>query len=344
MRPAPRRGGKPTETDKAIHDIQLTRRHRRIVVIASLLLLVTASHWWTPRDDQYLHAVHVALRKMYLLPVVLAAVWFDLRGALIASAACTLLYLPHVRFQWSGAIAENINQVGEILSIWLAGVLTGVFVGREKTAFREVAASHEGALLAMVAALDAREHQTELHSLRVREYALRLAREMSLPVNELNVIAAGALLHDVGKIGVPDGILLKAGPLSPEEWKEMRQHPEKGARILESLPFLADAAEIVRSHHEKFDGTGYPRGLREKEIPLGARVFAVVDVLDALTSQRRYRRRSSFEDALAAIRAESTHHFDPEVVAAFERIPVSEWEGIHKHRGSLSAEKAFQTV
>jgi HD-GYP domain-containing protein (c-di-GMP phosphodiesterase class II) len=131
-------------------------------------------------------------------------------------------------------------------------------------------------------------------------------------------------MHDVGKIAVPDAILLKPDPLSDEEQKVMRNHPSAGYDIVEKIGFLREAAEIVYAHHERFDGCGYPRGLKGGDIPFGARLFAVVDVYDALTSARPYHAPVSHEEALAEIRKESGHHFDPEVVKAFLAISSKE--------------------
>ncbi len=138
----------------------------------------------------------------------------------------------------------------------------------------------------------------------------------------------GALLHDVGKIGIPDDILLKPGSLSKIEWERMREHPRMGERILAPVPFLWKAARIVESHHEKFDGTGYPQGRAACGIPQGARIFAVVEVFDALTSEGPYRKPDSYDAARSLIKRESGKHFDPDVVAAFLRIPAHEWDGI----------------
>jgi len=302
----------------------------RIAIVAALIVLVSMSHWVVPTADHYLHTFHVILRKLFVLPIVLAAIWFNLRGALLAACVATALYLPHVFLQWTGQAAENINQLGEVAMLWVVAVLSGAFVRVEKTALQEVAETHEGSLIALSAALDAREHETELHSLRVRAFAVRLGQEMGMSEDETHLLAQSALLHDIGKIGVPDSILLKQGSLSEEEWQTMRQHPAIGRRILLSVPFLREAAETVYSHHERYDGGGYPEGLEDGQIPFAARVFAVADVFDALISDRPYRKRVSCEEAQELIRRDSSKHFDPEVVRAFLRIPPAEWSRIDR--------------
>ncbi len=300
----------------------------RLASVGALLLLVIFAHAMTPVDTHPWHSVHVLLRKLLLLPVVLSAIWFDLRGALVTAALVTLGYLPHVLLQWSGQLAENINQLGELGTVWLGAALVGSLAGREKSALREVAAAHEGTLVGLVSALDAREHDTELHSLRVRAYALRLGRELAMEKKELVALARAALLHDVGKIGVPDHILLKPGPLTENEWEWMRKHVDFGREIVKGIGFLDEAAEIIHCHHERFDGSGYPRGLAGQAIPLSARIFAVVDVFDALTSKRAYREAGDYDEAVKTILEGRGSDFDPQVVDVFVAIPPQEWQRI----------------
>ncbi|MBI2371233.1 MAG: GAF domain-containing protein [Deltaproteobacteria bacterium] len=194
-----------------------------------------------------------------------------------------------------------------------------------ETAHRELQESYQTTLDAMVAALDAREHETQNHSQRVARLTLHLARHVGVPVEHEMEIFRGALLHDVGKIGVPDAILLKPGPLTPEELVVMRTHPDLGYQMLKGIKFLSMAREIVWSHQEKYDGTGYPRSLRGEEIPLGARIFAVADTLDAMTHDRPYRKALSYAAARAEMIKCSGTQFDPKAVEAFLSIPEEEW-------------------
>jgi len=299
-----------------------------VATVAFMIIAVSLAHWSLPRDSEALHILHVVLRKLYILPVVLAAIWFDLRGAMIAAVAVAMLYLPHVFVQWTADRAENINQAGELVSVMLVAMLSGTFVGKEKSLLREIGATYRNAITALVRALDAREHGTEQHSLRVRAYTLRLAQELGVPADLCQTYALGALLHDIGKIGVPDAILLKRGPLDDTEWATIRQHPELGYRILAPLPHLDRASDLVFSHHERFDGSGYPRGLVGNAIPIGARIFAVADVFDALTSSRPYRQRCSYSHARQMIEDGVGKDYDPNVVEAFLRVPTADWEGI----------------
>lgn len=170
---------------------------------------------------------------------------------------------------------------------------------------------------ALVAALDEREHYTGMHSKRVACHTLVLARHFTDDPEVLRQIYWGALLHDIGKVGVPDAILLKQGPLSAKEWVEMKTHPSRGYAIISRIPFLAEAAKIVLCHEERFDGMGYAQGLAGEEIPWGARLFAVIDTLDAMTSDRPYRKAVSFEESSAEIIRMSGTQFDPAAVEVF---------------------------
>jgi HD-GYP domain-containing protein (c-di-GMP phosphodiesterase class II) len=166
-------------------------------------------------------------------------------------------------------------------------------------------------------AMDLREQETGLHSKRVAAHTLLLATYHFKKIEELKEVYWGSLLHDIGKIGVPDAVLLKPGKLSEEEWQVMRKHPHNGHVILQKLPFLAMAGEIVLCHEERFDGSGYPAGLKGKEIPLAARLFAVIDTLDAMTFDRPYRKALPFETAKAEILRMSGTQFDPLAVETF---------------------------
>jgi putative nucleotidyltransferase with HDIG domain len=201
---------------------------------------------------------------------------------------------------------------------------------RLNQALGEIEQTYQTTLEALAAALDARERETGCHSERVMRFTLLLARKLGVPDSELRGIARGALLHDIGKIGVPDSILLKPAKLTEEEWVEMRKHPELGFQILKGIPFLEDARQIVLSHQERWDGTGYPRGLRGEEIPLGARIFAVVDTLDAMTSDRCYRKALPFSAAREEMIRCSGTQFDPRVVEAFLSIPEEQWTELRR--------------
>jgi response regulator RpfG family c-di-GMP phosphodiesterase len=192
-----------------------------------------------------------------------------------------------------------------------------------EAAYHQLQHTYQQTLEALGAALDSRDVGTESHSRRVHGYSLALAREHGMPEDQLADLAHGVLLHDIGKIGIPDAILLKPGPLTPDEWKVMRTHPEIGKRMIEKIPFLRGAIPVVWCHHEKWDGRGYPQGLTGDDIPLAARIFSVVDAVDAMTFDRPYSKAVTFDAAIAEIKRSAGGHFDPRVVESFLRVPLA---------------------
>ncbi|KKL64643.1 hypothetical protein LCGC14_2162920 [marine sediment metagenome] len=182
---------------------------------------------------------------------------------------------------------------------------------------QELKSSYESIVAVLCAALDLRDNVTYGHAQRVSQLASVVAWQMGLRKEEVRRIEKAAILHDIGKIGVADGVLSKPGALDEGEWEEMKRHPELGYQILLGIDFLKEAAQIVHAHHERQDGSGYPRGLKDDEIPLGARIFAVVDAYDAMTSQRPYRKAITHREAVEQIIRNSGSQFDPQVVRAF---------------------------
>jgi putative nucleotidyltransferase with HDIG domain len=193
-------------------------------------------------------------------------------------------------------------------------------------AMEDLEHSYDVTLEALGDALDLKDSETEGHSKRVTAYAIALARAMAIPPDEIKIIARGAFLHDVGKMAIPDEILRKPGALTSQERELMREHCTRGYQMLRKIPFLAGAAEIVFCHQEHFDGSGYPNGLRGREIPIGARIFAVADALDAITSDRPYRQATDFDSAREEILRCSGTQFDPAVVEVFLKIPNELWQ------------------
>jgi putative nucleotidyltransferase with HDIG domain len=181
--------------------------------------------------------------------------------------------------------------------------------------------SHRSALESLVATLDAREHETYAHSFRVRAYTLQLAAAVQYPADELEILNYAALLHDIGKVAISDSILLKPGPLTPKEFQMLKVHSVAGERIVERMGFLQGAGTIIRHHHERWDGRGYPDGIAGPKIPLASRLFAVADTLDAMTSDRCYRKALTLLDARREIERCSGTQFDPSIVRAFCAIP-----------------------
>lgn len=197
-------------------------------------------------------------------------------------------------------------------------------------ALNSLEAAYRSTLKALTAALETRDSETHGHSERVVSYSLRLGREYGLSPEEMKALEFGALLHDIGKIGVPDSILRKPAKLTEEEWVRMREHPMHGQQILRGIEFLQGAARVVAQHHEQWNGTGYPLGLRNEEIDICARIFSVADAFDAITSDRVYRRGKPYEAAAQELDDWAGRQFDPKVVEAFHRVPKDDWEELHR--------------
>jgi putative nucleotidyltransferase with HDIG domain len=204
--------------------------------------------------------------------------------------------------------------------------------------------SYDITLEALGDALDLKDAETEGHSKRVTAFTIAIARAMGLSADQIRVIARGAFLHDIGKMAIPDAILRKPGALTPEEVNIMREHCYRGYQMLKKIPFLAEAAEIVYSHQERYDGTGYPRGLKEDQIPLGARLFSVADTLDAITSDRPYRPAQSLTAAREEIERWSGRQFDPEVVKTFLAMPENIWGDLRKEIDAQIYRFAYSTA
>jgi HD-GYP domain-containing protein (c-di-GMP phosphodiesterase class II) len=203
---------------------------------------------------------------------------------------------------------------------------------RELRRSQQLKDTYMATVKALAAAVEAKDDYTGGHIQRVHALGMLLARAIVPEEAGDAQLACGFLLHDVGKLAVPDAVLNKPGPLDADEWDLMRQHPEKGAKILSTIPFLDRALEVVRHHHERWDGTGYPAGLQGEEIPLWARIFAVVDTVDAITSDRPYRAGRTLEVAIEELRAGSGAQFDPACVAAFEHLDREAVERLLEHR------------
>ena len=190
--------------------------------------------------------------------------------------------------------------------------------------------AYRATLRALTAALETRDSETHGHSERVVTYSLRLGREYGLNSETMKALEFGSLLHDIGKIGVPDSILRKPAKLTDEEWVRMKEHPYHGQQILRGIEFLEGAARVVSQHHEKWDGSGYPVGLRGEEIDICARIFAVADAFDAITSDRVYRRGKSYQEAAKELDDWAGRQFDPKVVEVFHRVPQEDWDELHR--------------
>lgn len=305
---------------------------RRLVALLVLAFALGLVHVVVPAGPHEWHWLHLVLRKLHYVPIVAAAFVAGWRGAVATTAMLSGLFALHAIVNWRDQPMIQAEQAGELASLWVVAGLAALLAGRIRSSFEELRAVHDDTLRTLASCLELREKATAGHSERVRDYTLELARAMDIDGARFESLGRGALLHDIGKIGTPDAILLKEGGLTAEEWEVMRRHPREGARLLGALRFLQGAREMVEAHHERWDGSGYPRGQGE-EIPIGARLFAVADVFDALTTSRPYHEAESFRAAAEYLRRESGRLFDPAVVEAFGRIPPERWEDLARRHG-----------
>jgi putative nucleotidyltransferase with HDIG domain len=202
--------------------------------------------------------------------------------------------------------------------------------GELDRALDSLESAYRSTLRALTSALETRDAETHGHSERVVTFSLRLGREYGLTSAAMKALEFGSLLHDIGKIGVPDAILRKPAKLTDEEWVKMREHPTHGQQILRGIKFLEGAAKVVAQHHEKWDGSGYPLGLKTEEIDICARIFSVADAFDAITSDRVYRQGRPYEAAAGELNEWSGRQFDPKVVEAFHRVPKEDWDELRR--------------
>ena len=215
-------------------------------------------------------------------------------------------------------VLQSFKGIGfVIVSGTVLYLVTHLYLVRVESSTERLRAAYDDTLAGWAAALDIRDRSTGQHTERVTALTVALATRFGITGDRLDDVRRGATLHDIGKMGMPDRILSKAGPLDDDEWVQMRLHPQLAVQMLQGIDYLAPALAIPWCHHERWDGSGYPRGLSGEDIPLEARIFAVVDVYDAVTSDRPYREPMPAPDALALIESASGSHFDPRVVGEF---------------------------
>jgi HD-GYP domain-containing protein (c-di-GMP phosphodiesterase class II) len=227
-----------------------------------------------------------------------------------------------------GAPRGELDEAAELQLLTYARELNRVFRSEQTLTAeldettRRLRAANLAAVRTLALVVGARDEAARAHLERTVDLALRLTDRIDPLLARDGSLGCAFLLHDIGEMAIPEAILRKPGPLTPDEWEVMRTHPEIGARILADMEFLGDAIEVVRSHHERWDGAGYPAGLAGEDIPLGARIFGVCDAFDAMTSDRPYRSALPFEHAVDEILAGSGSQFDPEVVKAFADLSL----------------------
>jgi putative nucleotidyltransferase with HDIG domain len=304
------------------------------LTVASMVLGISLLHFLSPTEAGIWHGLHLLAQQLYYVPIIAAAAWLGVRGALLTVASVSVLYGVHTFLDWSGEVVVQAHQVVEMTSYWIAAGISAWLFGRVRRELRSVRHAHGQILSALARSLELRESGTARHSERVRDYALLLAGELGIRDRAfLRDLARGAFLHDVGKLGIPDRILLSEGALTEVDAAVIRKHPDWGAELIGSIDFLRKASELVRSHHERFDGAGYPRGLAGEQILLEARIFAVADAFDVLTTDRSYQPAVPFERAVERIVEGRGTQFDPRVVDAFLRVPFQTWRDLAGRHG-----------
>lgn len=290
---------------------------------------IAATFWHAARtalpvDASLLHQAPALL----FTAVILVAV-----NIVLTTVSVSLAY----QLRWSDVISANVKwAIPNVVVLWTVGLLI-VFLFRSDAGlvgvlllwlpllvvrysfqqYVQLKHAHMETIQSLAAALDAKDPYTHGHSQRVADLSLKIARELGLSAPELEAVHYAGILHDIGKIGVDDGVLNKPGKLTEEDWTKIRSHPIIGADIVKNVRFLRGVDAIIRHHHESFDGSGYPDGLKGEEIPLGARILCVADAFDAMTTERVYRTAFSMEQAVAELQSKAGQQFDPRVVAAF---------------------------
>jgi putative nucleotidyltransferase with HDIG domain len=283
------------------------------------------------------------------MPVVMVTAVHDISVALAAirNGAYDYLLKPFEREQLLNTVSRALeNRRLKVENRTYQTNLESLVKARTdqlQSAMANLERSYDITLEALGDALDLKDRETEGHSKRVTAFTIAIARAMGLPRDQINTIARGAFLHDIGKMAIPDEILKKPGKLETDEMTIMKEHAYHGYQIVKKIPFLAEAAEIVYSHQERFDGSGYPRGLKGEEIPLGARIFSVADTLDAITNDRIYRRAQTLQAAREEIAKWSGRQFDPEVVKVFLEMPDNIWDDLRKEIHAQIYRVAYST-
>ena len=296
------------------------RSSSKMIVIVAMVLALSAGHYITSLGHV---EVHDLFRRLYFVPIIFSAYAFGLRGGLLSATVISLLYLPFVLLRLTDS-AQRFDHFLEI-SLYLAmGAVTGFLSSKQKEAFRRLENLTLGVIQSLITIIEARDPYTRGHSVRVMKIAGILGQKMGFTSTGLRRLKIGALLHDIGKVAVDLLVLNKPSALSVSETEVIHKHPEWGARFLESIEELRAELPIVLHHHEKFDGTGYPGGLKQQEICIEARIVAAADVFDAMTTDRPYRKAIPLEVAMRQSSLLSGNALDPEVVKMLLSLEVQD--------------------
>jgi hypothetical protein len=302
---------------KKTRNFHPTSFHWVLVATVGISIGISLAHFWVPN---YYIAIHGFLRKTYYIPVILTGLLYGLRKTICLVGFITMVYLPFVLFQWGNhPFAANLDEIYDVLMLVSVGGITGILSDRERKRREELREAYHDTVIRLAVAAEYRDDNTGAHLQRISRYAEMIARNLGLPPYQVEMIRLASPMHDIGKIGIPDHILLSKQKLTEQEFKTMKTHPEIGYRILKDSQssLLKMSAVISFAHHEKYDGSGYPMGLSATDIPLPARIVAVADVFDALTTSRPYKKSYTIDESIKMMEKEVGSHFDPKVFEAF---------------------------
>ncbi|MCB1042263.1 MAG: HD-GYP domain-containing protein [Acidobacteria bacterium] len=308
----------------------------RVGILAGSIILITLFHYTTGVGAHVQHAFHLFLRMAYMVPLIAAAIWFGMRGFFFTVIPICIFYGTHVAIQWQGQVAENMNQIVTLLTYVVIGLVSALLaqqVESQREARHRVERSRRRDLLLSAvenfsSALRWRDDQTERHCEQVAQLAEALAKKAGLSADRIELARLGGLLHDIGKIGVRDDILLKNGDLNEKERSHIHRHPVVAYEMIRHIEGAEDLAEVVLSHHEQLDGSGYPRGLKGNEIPFEAQIVSVADVYSALTEDRPYHSGMADDQALAYMHETRGNHLDGHLVDLLQSLVLP-----HKEMG-----------
>lgn len=303
----------------------VSRRSAYIILgIAGSTLAIGLAHWFVPTSQHSDHVTHLLLGLSFLVPIVVAALWFGLRGSTPTALLISGFYFAHTQISWRGQPMENANHYA-MMGVYVGlGLLCGTLIevqnrernkhlAAERRAHRELVVT---SIAALANALEARDGYTREHSEHVARLCTRIARKLGWEGERLELVRLAGLAHDIGKIGVRDDVLFKPDKLTPAEWEAMKRHPALAAEILLPVPQCGLLSSIVICHHESPNGSGYPRGLKREQIPAESLVVSVADVFSALTECRPYKSGMSVEKALSIMGEMSGSKLDRECVSA----------------------------
>jgi HD-GYP domain-containing protein (c-di-GMP phosphodiesterase class II) len=297
--------------------LNLSPFHWLLILAVGISIGISLAHFLVPH--QYL-VIHGFLRRTYYVPVILTGMLCGFRQTIYLVAFIAAAYLPFVLLQWPNhTLPSNLEEIYEIVMLAVVGGLTGVLSDRERKRRQELQEAYQDTVIRLAMAAEYRDGNTGAHLRRISRYAEVIAKNMGIPADRAELIKLATPMHDIGKVGIPDRVLLNQGKLNEDDWNIMRTHPEMGYEILKEShsALMKMAAVIALSHHERYDGSGYPKGLRGDEIPIEARIVAVADVFDALTTSRPYKPGYSVEESIERMKKDVGTHFDPRVFKAF---------------------------